>query len=352
MPSINLSGMPSLRRQHLLAEFSGLKQACPEGIFVSLTPGEVTLWSGAMFIRRGPYENAILRFQISFPDTYPRLPPLVTFSSDMFHPLIAPLTTYMYTTDIQDNGTVSATDDERLPPGGFSLRHGFPGWFGRRGRSNTTSARQVSGGQQPPATPAKGGSSSVITTPDSRATAGPTTACGSSISTYEVLQYIRSTFDDETVLDSVPLEAAGNPGAWHAWRTRQRQRGKLSDSAAPPANASVSKVDGDNTEAEPEAEGGEKGDEKEEPPAKEGVEVAAATVPPSAPTMSSRDPGQWNWAGVWEDRVKKGIAASLSEPVLYGGAAAGDDLIHFLPMEENDVGVVKDNLLRTLGSTA
>ncbi|KAM0328217.1 hypothetical protein ACHAQA_005626 [Verticillium albo-atrum] len=281
----------------------------------------------------------------------------------MFHPLIAPLTTYMYTTDIQDNGTVSATDDERLPPGGFSLRHGFPGWFGRRGRSTATSFRQVSGGQQqpqPPATPAKGGSSSALTTPDSKATTVPMTASGNSISTYEVLQYIRSTFDDETVLDSVPLEAAGNPGAWHAWRTRQRQLGKLPDSTVPAAGAP--QEGGEKPEAE--AQTGEPEPANEETDsttvaAPEPVAAAEATpapapapVPTPTQSMSSRDPGQWNWAGVWEDRVKKGIAASLSEPVLYGGAAAGDDLIHFLPMEENDVGVVKDNLLRTLGSTA
>lgn len=80
---------------------------------------------------KGAYAPAVLRFQIHFPESYPQLPPLITFASDIFHPLVTPLTTYMYTTDIQDNGTVSATDDERLPPGGFSLRHGFPDWFGR-----------------------------------------------------------------------------------------------------------------------------------------------------------------------------------------------------------------------------
>src|SRR3569833_2650653 len=102
---------------------AGLKQACPEGVFVSLTPGAPTLWSGVIFVRKGeplffffwvlspglaydlsrladvrrpgPYATAILRFQISFPDTYPDLPPLVTFSTDMFHTLITPLTTYM-----------------------------------------------------------------------------------------------------------------------------------------------------------------------------------------------------------------------------------------------------------------
>ncbi|KAK1729536.1 ubiquitin-conjugating enzyme/RWD-like protein [Colletotrichum acutatum] len=334
MASLRMGSMPSLRRQHLLAEFAGLKQACPEGVFVSLTPGDPMLWSGVMFVRHdsfaGPYATAILRFQISFPDTYPRLPPLVTFSTDIFHPLITPLTTYMYTTDIQDNGTVSATDAERLPPGGFSLRHGFPAWFGRGSKSNVGS-RQASGQQQqqPPATPARGGGgggpSSTSSTPGSKATPfggrpGYLDTSRREVSTYEVLRYIRSTFDDEKVLDSVPLEAAGNPGAWHAWRTRQRQAGKSfpGDPRKPSTSGSVHSI----------------------------VRKPIG----SAPSVS-RKPGEWNWEGVWEDRVQKGIATSLSEAVLYGATSGGDDLINFLAMEEGDVDAVRENLQRTLGSS-
>src|SRR5271168_3435100 len=116
--------------------------------------------------RTGPYSPAFLRFQISFPPTYPSLPPLVTFSTDIFHPLITPLTTYMYSTDIHDSGTVSATDDERLPPGGFSLRDGFPGWFGRASKS-TVNSRQTSAQflQTPVKSP--GGSVCGQDTPDS-----------------------------------------------------------------------------------------------------------------------------------------------------------------------------------------
>lgn len=316
MASSKLSALPSLRRQHLLVEFAGLKQSCPDGVFVSLTPGDPSLWSGVIFIRNGPYAPAIVRFQISFPDAYPQLPPLVTFSTDMFHPLITPLTTYMYTTDIQDNGTVSATDEERLPPGGFSLRHGFPEWFGR-GRNSLS--RQGSGQPQvaqtpprpPPGTPSGG-------TPGSK-----TSAAGSSpgfaetrrkdVSTFEVLRYIRSVFDDENVLDSVPLEAAGNPGAWHAWRTHRQDKGKVFNDKPSEDDASVS---------------------------------ATHTTSGSGP--AGRNPGEWNWEGVWEERVRKGIATSSSEAVLYGGVGAADDTIHFLPMETNDVEAIKDNLLRTL----
>src|SRR5699024_3148272 len=82
------------------------------------------------------------------------LPPLVTFTTDIFHPLLVPLTTYTFTTGSDDaTDTVSATDEERLPPGGFSLRHGFPHWFGRAKKSaanSATSSRNVSGNSPSP----------------------------------------------------------------------------------------------------------------------------------------------------------------------------------------------------------
>jgi hypothetical protein len=59
----------AMRKQHLLVELcvslqskrckltkdssSGLKNACPEGIYMSLSPGDPTLWAGVMFVRRG-----------------------------------------------------------------------------------------------------------------------------------------------------------------------------------------------------------------------------------------------------------------------------------------------------------
>lgn len=202
----------------------------------------------------------------------------------------------MYTTDIQEGGTVSATDDERLPPGGFSLRHGFPGWFGRGSKSRQPSLQPVTA-QTPPrnSRALSRGPHSNTSTPNSKIAASPASSVGRrggtggsprgsisqsftdvhkvDISAYEVLSYIRSTFDEETVLDSVPLEAAGNPGAWHAWRTHRGYH------------------------AMPEGE------------------------------PSARKPGEWNWEGVWEERVKKGIAASLSEQVLFGGQGGADDTV-------------------------
>ncbi|KAF4587491.1 ubiquitin-conjugating enzyme [Ophiocordyceps camponoti-floridani] len=306
--SLSPDTLPSLRRQHLYSEFAGLKQACPEGVFVSLTPGDATLWTAVLFVRDGPYAQGVLRFQISFPDAFPSLPPVVTFSTDMFHPLISPLSTYMYTTDSQVNGTVSARDDERLPPGGFSLRHGFPHWFGRARRLPPTGDKAFA---SPSAKTSR--DPSTVGSPESAARTPPAPK-HPSVSMYQILKYIRSSFDDEHVLDSVPLEAAGNPGAWHAWRTHRRALGKLPDAKSTPEIGAGKGQDGANSNRE-----------------------------------GSIQAPEWNWDGVWEDRVTKGIAASLSDPVLYGGAGP-DELIRFLAMEEADVTSVKDNIYRLLGN--
>jgi hypothetical protein len=201
----------------------------------------------------------------------------------------------MYTAEVQDDGSVSATDVERLPPGGFSLRHGFPTWFsrGRKIAGERQSSGQQSVTQTPPRQPEVSLSSGGTSTSKSSAVGespGYAETDRVDVSTFEVLQYIRSTFDDENVLDSIPLTAAGNPGAWHAWRTHQIGNGKVFDDIP----------------------GGGSGND--------GSGSATSAVP-------TRRPGEWNWEGVWEERVKKAISASLSEPVMYGGIGAADDVV-------------------------
>lgn len=113
----------------------------------------------------------------------------------------------------------------------------------------------------------------------------------------KVLEYIRSTFSEESVLDSLPLEAAANPGAYHAWRTyrgaalQARQTGPTSPDIAT------------------------YNDEKRA--------VESSTL------GRNRHPGAWNWEGVWEERVSKAVKASLSEPVLFG-SSAGEDIVSVL----------------------
>lgn len=219
----------------------------------------------------------------------------------------------MYTAEAQDDGAISATAVERLPPGGFSLVHGFPGWFGRGNGSTSGSDRKSSGQQNPaqqtppPPRPINPSSSSLNSgdgTPSSKHQSSLSESPGfaetnrKDISTFEVLRYIRSTFDDEDVLDSIPLAAAGNPGAWHAWRTHRTENGVV----LPDASSSSILNSEDET-----------------------ASVDSASAKPT--TDSARRPGEWNWEGVWEERVKKGIAASLSEPVLFGGIGASDDVV-------------------------
>ncbi|KAJ5901625.1 Ubiquitin-conjugating enzyme [Penicillium taxi] len=256
MSTTTLPCIPSVRKQQLHLEFISLRHAAPPGVYVSLAPGDPTLWTGVIFVRSGPYASAILRFQVRFPDVYPDLPPSVTFNTDIFHPLIVPLTTYTFSTNSASDNPVSATDDERLPPGGFSLRHGFPHWFGRAKRNDLASAassRKVSGtntvvnegettakdpmapDEEPEVTTTLDIPSDTIDDQDiqegeenteTRISSMPSMNHFDELRTVvpvaELLDYIRSTFDDEAVLDSLPVEAAANPGAWHAWRAHRR----------------------------------------------------------------------------------------------------------------------------------
>ena len=242
----------------------------------------------------GPYSPAVLRFTITFPPDYPTLPPTITITTEIFHPLVAPLTTYTYTTRSLGTDTVSATDEERLPPGGFSLRHGFPCWFGRARksiRSSAASSRNASisddgNGQDaedtnPPPKPklrsvkrtSQASSSKESSTRDHHPMAPHS---DKPIRIIAVLEYMKQAFEDEAALDTLPLDAAGNSGAWKAWRAHRKSTGE-----------------------------------------------DAGLLLESAPKQHD----DWNWDGVWEERVRKGIDASISEPTLYSGVGKGDDLV-------------------------
>jgi len=101
----------------------------------------------------------------------------------------------------------------------------------------------------------------------------------------EVLEYVKRSFDDETALDALPLEAAGNSGAWKAWRAyRAHQSAKVARHAL------------------------------------------------GNDTMHQEE---WDWDGVWEQRVRKGIDASISDSVLFGVSGGGDDLVIFVYISIN-----------------
>lgn len=239
--------------------------------------------------RQGPYANAVLRFQIDFPDEYPHTPPTVTFLSDVFHPLVTPLTTHSHSSRDTGAEPASAADRDRLPPGGLSLRHGFPEWYEATGdgaenkRTDATDAGQAAGATR---------------SHDGRTKQPPLTV--------EILQYIRIVFDTDAVLDSIPLEAAANAGAWHAWKSYRAK--VLGGRAASPLNG-YSRGANDAT--------------------------GRSMSPRQQQPGGARRPGEWNWLGVWEDRVKKSIQASNSEQSLYGGD--GKDVVCFSKMDRDAV---------------
>ncbi|KAJ5774982.1 Ubiquitin-conjugating enzyme [Penicillium paradoxum] len=324
MSTSRLPCIPSLRKQQLHLEFASLRHAAPPGVYASLAPGDPTLWNAVIFVRSGPYASAILRFQLRFPDTYPDFPPLVTFATDLFHPLIVPLTTYTFSTGSASDDPVSATDDQRLPPGGFSLRHGFPHWFGgpqQSGFGSRNTSRNVSGTSASAASSVRGSSADPITDDGGQSnTDAPAEAADdedndvptprlaqvpspnqfaerrSVVPVSEILNYIRSTFDDEMVLDSVPVEVAGNPGAWHAWQAHRR--------------------------------GG----------------IGRGQLKRGSP--QARLPGDWHWDGIWARRVKDEIENSRSEPMLYGSAARGgtDEMIRFSRLDDTTSSSVKKKM--------
>lgn len=245
----------------------------------------------------------------------------------------------MYTTDIQHTGTVSATDEERLPPGGFSLRHGFPSWFGRASKKMAERSRQSAEFLH---SPGPGGRSQIVrdvASPDSTTTGSPSPMMTQTSSTpkqkefgvYEVLRYIRSVFDEEKVLDAVPLEAAGNPGAWHAWRTHQAKLGKVIPMVETNAGLQDDTISV-NSSADLHASS----------------QNARDSDTMQLPAVRS---GEWNWDGVWEVRVKRGVEGSISEAVLYGNMP-GDDLIRFLHMQTDEVETIKDNIKRSAEAQA
>lgn len=289
-------------------------------------PGKPSLWGGVFFVRNGeftavlsihqtlrrdisgPYTEAILRFQISFPDTYPSTPPLVTFSTDVFHPLIVPLTTYTFSANVEASSTVSASDDYRLPPGAFSLRYGFPDWFAQGGTvTGKMPLRKTEDEDEALPSNAKreevgdaledSGKQSTDTPEAKPSSPGRTTAFAPQkdrkATLLSLLYHIHASFTDPSVLDTLPLASAGNPGAWHAWRAHR------SITTATPGSTTTG-ADTSNTLTTGPATG------------------SSSSTSPSSP----KNPAAWKWDGVWESRVESAIRESMTESTLFGSAGA------------------------------
>ncbi|KAL9602234.1 MAG: hypothetical protein Q9219_001958 [cf. Caloplaca sp. 3 TL-2023] len=222
---------------------------------------------------------------------YPEAPPLITFVTDIFHPLVNPLTTYTYTTSSSSSVPVSATDEERLPPGGFGLGNAFPQCLGiseQSPPSPVNSSADVSTSSYGDDTPEKRRSLS--------REAGTTTLSGSpryKVSVVKILDHVKRAFEDEEVLDGLQPGSVVNPGAWKAWQAHRCEalQGDL-DRKTSNRHSAMGPVSGATRKTQ----------------------------------IQARHLDEWNWDGVWKERVKRGVDASISEQVLFG-AGGGDETL-------------------------
>lgn len=85
-----------------------VKDHCPLGMYVIPSTETLLVWAGVLFVHQGSiqqvisqaikcscycfegyYADAILKFRLTFPTSYPDQPPVVQFTTDVFHPLVA-----------------------------------------------------------------------------------------------------------------------------------------------------------------------------------------------------------------------------------------------------------------------
>nr|GAT59410.1 UBC-like protein [Mycena chlorophos] len=79
-------------RTTISLEFASLghRDHCPLGIYILPSPDTITVWDGTFFVHQGYFADAVFKFRLTFPPTYPDSPPQVKFTSDVFHPLVSP----------------------------------------------------------------------------------------------------------------------------------------------------------------------------------------------------------------------------------------------------------------------
>ena len=204
--------LSSFRRQQLLLEYASVKIKCPDGIYLAPEATNSAIWSGVFFVRQGPYSSAVLRFELAFPAAYPDVGPLLNFSTEIFHPLLVPLTTYTFTAGaIDPNTSISSRETERLTPGSLNLRHEFATWY--LDQDEIVKNERIS-----------------LSAEDKQRH-----------SIHNVLSYMEKAFESAEFLDDLPFRAAVNVNAWHAWRA-YRGLPKLESRSVSPASMESSRT--------------------------------------------------------------------------------------------------------------
>jgi ubiquitin-protein ligase len=58
-------------------------------MYVMPEPTDLYTWHGVMFIHAGLWKEAVFKFTVHIPPTYPHAQPRVVLASTVFHPLVA-----------------------------------------------------------------------------------------------------------------------------------------------------------------------------------------------------------------------------------------------------------------------
>ncbi|ORY39732.1 ubiquitin-conjugating enzyme/RWD-like protein [Leucosporidium creatinivorum] len=82
-------------RQEVFLEFSALGSELhsPTGMYILPLQADPFTWHGVIFLHKGYYAGAVLKFTLSIPSSYPSSPPTLSVQTPCFHPLIDPATT-------------------------------------------------------------------------------------------------------------------------------------------------------------------------------------------------------------------------------------------------------------------
>ncbi|KAJ1642368.1 hypothetical protein LPJ64_005789, partial [Coemansia asiatica] len=76
----------------------------PRGVYVMPSLSSINVWYGVMFVKRGYWRDAVIRFRIDIPREYPKTHPIITLYTSVSHPLV------------------------RMEDGRFALEHQFTQW--------------------------------------------------------------------------------------------------------------------------------------------------------------------------------------------------------------------------------
>lgn len=82
------SNIEQMREYQLLLEYRSLQSYAPQGVYVLPKSSDIHTWCGILFIKKGDYKGAVLRFRIEMPADYPISGPQAYFTSRLFHPLV------------------------------------------------------------------------------------------------------------------------------------------------------------------------------------------------------------------------------------------------------------------------